>query len=158
MATNDPEKDREDISPRRGEGTYSSTDTLKSYNGGDDYEKNREKLRNSNANSKGVTQPVTGIDVRQAEEDFAELSKQLSSISQRSRRVPENLTKEEGKIDVESASNEHWDLESALHGSRAEEAQSGIKSKRIGKAINPFPSLYPVWITTEVACLKATHL
>ncbi|KAJ5223409.1 hypothetical protein N7468_007951 [Penicillium chermesinum] len=50
-----------------------------------DYEKQREDLRN--ANPQGMTSVQTGVDVEKAEQDFAELNRQLSSISHTARQV-----------------------------------------------------------------------
>ncbi|KAF1834121.1 ABC transporter CDR4 [Decorospora gaudefroyi] len=84
-----------------------------------------------------------GVNVQRGEADFAELSKELSRASHISRRlsgVPSKQSrKSHGAPDVEKAgiegseaSDEPFDLEATLRGSRAEEEAAGIKSKRIG--------------------------
>lgn len=101
-----------------------------------DYERERENLRN--ANSQGLTQPTGGVDVQKAEEEFAVLSKDLSRISEKSKRPftqEQNGSKEKGTHDVEGGSESKltFDLEAALHGSRDAEAAAGIRPKRIGE-------------------------
>ncbi|OAL69363.1 hypothetical protein A7D00_6482 [Trichophyton violaceum] len=100
-----------------------------------DYERERENLRN--ANLQGLTQPTGGVDVQKAEEEFAVLSKELSRISEKSKRPfiqEQNSLNEKGSYDVESGSESKsaFDLEAALHGSRDAEAAAGIRPKRIG--------------------------
>ncbi|KAK2814331.1 hypothetical protein FQN49_008218, partial [Arthroderma sp. PD_2] len=102
---------------------------------GSDYERDRENLRNSNR--QGLTQPTGGVDVQKAEEDFAVLNKELSRISEKSKRPfsqGQNGTKEKAVHDIEGGSDndEQFDLEAALHGSRDAEAAAGIRPKRIG--------------------------
>ncbi|EGE05354.1 BMR1 [Trichophyton equinum CBS 127.97] len=102
---------------------------------GSEYERERENLRN--ANRQGLTQPTGGIDVQKAEEEFAVLSKELSRISEKSKRPfiqAQNGLNEKGSYDVESGSEDKsaFDLEAALHGSRDAEAAAGIRPKRIG--------------------------
>ena len=112
----------------------SDADTLATPN---DYEKSREHLRN--ANSQGFTRPLSEVDVQKAEEDFAELSKQLSTISHDAKRTSRQISRgqhdEKGAADVESSSveDEQWDLETTLRGNRAAEVEAGIKPKRIGE-------------------------
>ncbi|EEP78977.1 BMR1 protein [Uncinocarpus reesii 1704] len=100
-----------------------------------DYEARRENLRNTNPH--GQTRPTSGVDVRKAEEEFAELSKQLSGISHRSRRLSRQQShrlneKSPEEIEESSTEGEHFDLESALHGSKSAEAEAGIRPKQIG--------------------------
>lgn len=87
----------------------------------------------------------SGVDVHRAEQEFAELSKELSRVSQRSRRASHSRRAVAGK-DVEKAipadraissgssetEGEPFDLEKVLRGARDEEERSGIKSKKIG--------------------------
>ncbi|KAL1979618.1 hypothetical protein VTN96DRAFT_5440 [Rasamsonia emersonii] len=94
------------------------------------------------ASDNGLTRTQSGVDVEQAEKDFAELNRELSGISQQARRLSKQLSKQSrtaAKLDdVEKlgsstdSDDESWDLESALRGSRAAEVQAGIKPKRIG--------------------------
>jgi hypothetical protein len=81
-----------------------------------------------------------GVNIQRAESDFAELSKELSRASHASRRLSRvQSRKGHGTTDVEKAaiegsetSDEPFDLEATLRGSRDEEEAAGIKSKRIG--------------------------
>ncbi|KAK2779104.1 hypothetical protein FQN52_006661 [Onygenales sp. PD_12] len=115
------------ISQKREEA--SDSDTLRA---GSDYEKGREDLRN--ANPEGLTRPQSGVDVQRAENDFAELSKELSAVSHQSRRYSRLQGKEGAEKDIEdsSPSEEPWDLETALRGNQAAEVEAGIRPKRIG--------------------------
>lgn len=114
----------------------SDADTLPD---GEKYEKQRETVRNNHPT--GLVQTHTGVDVQRAEQEFAELNKQLSHISQQSRRLSRTASRTSHRIpgekDVEktgssSDSEEPWDLETTLRGSKAAEHEAGIKSKRIG--------------------------
>jgi hypothetical protein len=84
----------------------------------------------STSSSKG------GVNISQAEADFAELSKALSHashISRRSSRVPSRKGDDVEKVaESDSASDEPFDLESVLRGNRDEEEAAGIKSKHVG--------------------------
>ncbi|PGH12949.1 hypothetical protein AJ79_03922 [Helicocarpus griseus UAMH5409] len=118
------------LSPQRREDGIenSDTDTLPS---GNDYEKGRENARN--ANPQGLTRPESGVDVQRAEDDFARLSKQFSHASHQSKRYS-RVEEKEARDDVESASasDEPWDLETALRGNQAAEVEAGVRPKRIG--------------------------
>ncbi|KAK2748986.1 hypothetical protein FQN57_007269 [Myotisia sp. PD_48] len=102
---------------------------------GSDYERNREQLRNSN--QQGLTRPTSlGVDVERAEQEFELLNRQLSGISEKARRDSRRFSTalhEKTDAEVEEAAEDvQFDLESALHGSRAEEVAAGIRPKRIG--------------------------
>ncbi|KAF1813941.1 hypothetical protein P152DRAFT_298802 [Eremomyces bilateralis CBS 781.70] len=94
-----------------------------------------------------------GVDVTQAEHDFAELSKELSRASYDARRLEKPQSRQSGKFvthgkthdvsraelpDIEkgptsdSSEEEAFDLEEYLRGSKSQEEEAGIKSKRIG--------------------------
>ncbi|KAL2354654.1 ATP-binding cassette transporter ABC2 [Cryomyces antarcticus] len=83
-----------------------------------------------------------GVDVARAQSDFAKLSRELTGLSQHSRRLSrsqsrKSIPKHAGTQDVENAassddSEEPFDLESALRGNKGLEEEAGIKSKRIG--------------------------
>ncbi|KMW67657.1 hypothetical protein BDDG_12240 [Blastomyces dermatitidis ATCC 18188] len=73
----------------------SDSDTLPADS---EYEKRLESLKNTH--SQGLSHPQTGVDVRRAEEDFAQLSKQLSVVSRNSRRHF-HLEEKQGQNDVE---------------------------------------------------------
>ena len=101
--------------------------------------------RNSNDFEKaGFTDVKGGVNIRRAEAEFAELSKELSRASNVSRRLSRIQSRqsrkdqavpdvEKGGIDdSEGSSDEPFDLEKTLRGSRDEEEAAGIKSKRIG--------------------------
>lgn len=100
------------------------------------YEDGREQVRNANAT--GLTRIQSGVDVERAQLDFAELNEQFSNISRLSKRES-RASKRDPLHDIEktgtsSTSNtEPWDLESALHGSKAAETEAGIKPKHIGR-------------------------
>lgn len=84
------------------------------------------------------------VNVHRAERDFAELSKELSRTSNISRRLSRVQSNKSGKgkvvTDVEkggvagsdASSDEAFDLEATLRGSKDDEEAAGIKSKRIG--------------------------
>ncbi|KAF2815630.1 ABC transporter CDR4 [Mytilinidion resinicola] len=81
-----------------------------------------------------------GVNVERAEAEFAELSKELSRVSQHSRRISRTHSrqKHETAADIEKAASsedseaEQFDLESTLRGNKSEADEAGIKSKRIG--------------------------
>ncbi|KAH8731975.1 ABC transporter CDR4 [Phaeosphaeriaceae sp. PMI808] len=99
--------------------------------------------RNSHQYSElGFSNVSDGVNVHRAEADFAELSKELSRTSNISRRLshaqsrqsrksPQDVEKS-GGTSSEDSSEELFDLEKTLRGSRDEEEAAGIKSKRIG--------------------------
>ena len=84
----------------------------------------------------------TGVSVERAEADFAELNRQLSGLSQTSRKLSKTTSRASGRraTDVEktaassddSEDGERFDLETTLRGAREEEKAYGIKAKRIG--------------------------
>ena len=91
--------------------------------------------------------PENRVSVARAEAEFAELSRQLSGISEKSKAISRRpsrgsiLTRGSGihEKDIEkelSNSTESevdsWDLEQTLRGTKIEDAAAGIKSKRIG--------------------------
>ncbi|KAJ9659731.1 ATP-binding cassette transporter snq2 [Neophaeococcomyces mojaviensis] len=101
-----------------------------------DYEKGRESLRVFNPS--GLTRTISGVDVKQAERDFADLSKELSREHRRVSRVQSRASNVKGARDLEKAissdntSEEDWSLEEVLRGNREAELDAGIKSKHIG--------------------------
>lgn len=114
------------------------------------YETNRETLRNSNP--RGLAHTHTGIDVGQAEEDFAELNRRLSGISQHSKRLSRQESRKSAKEpaagDVEKTtsseeSQEAWDLETTLRGNRNADYEAGIKPKHIGMLYTHFSTSSP---------------
>ncbi|PNS16438.1 ABC transporter G family member 21 [Sphaceloma murrayae] len=87
----------------------------------------------------------TGVDVKTGEEEFAQLGRQLSSLSQSSRRRSQQASRRASKVggvaaDVEKAAvdstssddGEPFDLQSYLRNSKAMEDEAGIKEKQIG--------------------------
>ncbi|KAJ5104762.1 hypothetical protein NUU61_002109 [Penicillium alfredii] len=105
----------------------------------DNCERQREEVRI--ANPQGMTSSQSGVDVEKAEQDFFELNRQFSSISHQARQISKQASRVSKPTataeDVEKAassadSEEPWDLESALRGNRAAEADAGIKDKHIG--------------------------
>lgn len=103
------------------------------------YEQNREQVRISIP--QGVTSHQSGVDVEKAEHEFAELNRQLSNISHQARRLSKQASRTSKApviSDIEKSgssadSDEPWDLETALRGNRAAEAEAGIKNKHIGE-------------------------
>lgn len=81
-----------------------------------------------------------GVNVSQAEADFAELNRELSRASHVSRRASRISShhKDGTGVDIEKAgesdisSEEPFDLERVLRGNRDEEEAAGIKSKHLG--------------------------
>lgn len=105
-----------------------------------DYEKGREAVRTASRHSNGLSHTKSGVDVEQAERDFAELSKQFSAHSRRMSRTHSNARASIANKDVEKATSsdattedENWDLEETLRGAREADSEAGIKSKYIGK-------------------------
>ncbi|KAH8599017.1 ABC-2 type transporter-domain-containing protein [Bisporella sp. PMI_857] len=110
----------------------------------DDPEKKRENVRNANPNGFSRTEP--GVNIKAAEADFAELGRQLTGISQASRKLSRTQSKQssrKGKTpsdDIEKAAEssdqtsdyEPFDLESTLRGNQAAEIESGMRPKHIG--------------------------
>lgn len=102
-----------------------------------DREKIYERPRISSDNN-SLQRTTSGVDVKQAERDFAELSKELSSISRRISRTQSKASGARGR-DLEKAvsssdetSEEAFDLEYTLRGNREADHAAGIKSKYIG--------------------------
>ncbi|EXJ60821.1 hypothetical protein A1O7_04974 [Cladophialophora yegresii CBS 114405] len=100
-------------------------------------EKKWERPRIS-SDAYGLQRTTSGVNVEQAERDFAELSRELSAISRRMSRTQSRASGFRAK-DVEKAisssdenSDDAFDLETALHGAREADNAAGIKSKYIG--------------------------
>ncbi|KAK5938051.1 ATP-binding cassette transporter snq2 [Knufia obscura] len=99
------------------------------------HEKALESLKLSSGN--GLLRTTSGVDVEQAERDFADLSKQFSRENRRTMsRVASRASNAKGANDIEKAisstSGEEWSLENVLRGNREAELEAGIKSKHIG--------------------------
>ena len=83
-------------------------------------------------------QKSTGVSVKRAEAEFAQLSRELSNYSQQHRQLSrvashkDNAEKDIEKTGSSSDESEVFDLEDTLRGSRQIEVDSGIKSKSIG--------------------------
>lgn len=104
-----------------------------------DTEAQRENARQNNPN--GFTKPTGGVSVEGAEAVFTELQRELTSLSEKSRRsrrqsIHSTHKKEsdvEGAAVTDSESEEvPFDLENTLRGYKATDEESGIRSKRIG--------------------------
>jgi ATP-binding cassette, subfamily G (WHITE), member 2, SNQ2 len=104
-----------------------------------DAEAHRENSRQNNPN--GFTNAIGGVSVEGAEAEFAELQKELTGLSEKSRRsrrqsihsTHNKKTDVEGVAATDSESEEiPFDLESTLRGNKATDEESGIRSKRIG--------------------------
>ena len=88
-------------------------------------------------------QQHSGVDIAQAQADFAELSRELSGLSQHSRRLSRTQSRKSAKggvvNDVEKAATlesthdeQQFDLEGYLRGNKSLEEEAGIKNKHIG--------------------------
>ena len=101
-------------------------------------EKTQNETRLS-ADSDRYKRTPSGVNVEQAEKDFAELSRELSALSRRMSRTQSRGSGVKAK-DLEKAvsssdeqSEDAFDLESTLRGDREADSAAGIKSKYIGK-------------------------
>ncbi|KAH8666459.1 ABC-2 type transporter [Xylariales sp. PMI_506] len=106
-----------------------------------DYDEARERARQSNPN--GTSTVNSGISVKQAEADFAELQRELSNMSRASRIRSHHSRGAAGDAEKATATvaesmgdsvstAEIFDLESALRSGLAAEQEAGIKPKHIG--------------------------
>ncbi|KIW79613.1 hypothetical protein Z517_06225 [Fonsecaea pedrosoi CBS 271.37] len=100
-------------------------------------EKHYERPRIS-TDSYGLQRTTSGVNVEQAERDFAELSRELSAISRRVSRTQSKVSHVRAR-DVEKAisssdeiSDDVFDLETTLRGAREADDAAGIKPKYIG--------------------------
>ncbi len=100
------------------------------------------------SNPRGNSNTNQGVDVAAAEREFAELSRRLSRMSEKShasQRISRQISRQQpgqGK-DVEKDVNVHeeeaevqggvFDLEAYLRGTESKEREAGIKPKRIGR-------------------------
>jgi ATP-binding cassette subfamily G (WHITE) protein 2 (SNQ2) len=130
--------------------TYEAIHTERNHNKQDNDSVRTASIDNDTArnshqyNETGFSDVTGGVNIKRAESDFAELSKELSRTSNISRRLSRVQSRQSRKdhavTDVEKAgvaasdtsSDEPFDLEKTLRGSRDEEEAAGIKSKRIG--------------------------
>ncbi|EKD15858.1 uncharacterized protein L3040_003283 [Drepanopeziza brunnea f. sp. 'multigermtubi'] len=112
-----------------------------SVNTAADPEAQRESARSANPN--GFSSTSSAINVKASEAEFAALQKELSGISENSRRlsrIQSNKSKKEtSEKDVEKHASEDsategepFDLEATLHGNYTAEQESGIRPKHIG--------------------------
>lgn len=105
----------------------------------------KETAVNSDAPSQRQSSEENGVDVLGAEKQFAELQRQISGISQASRKLSrqqsrvKSLKHGAGGRDLEKATPsdssedaEPFDLEDTLRGNKRLEEEAGIKSKQIG--------------------------
>jgi ATP-binding cassette, subfamily G (WHITE), member 2, SNQ2 len=104
-----------------------------------DIEAKTENVRHNNPN--GFTSPTGGVSVRGAEAEFAELQRELTGLSEKSRRsrrqsIHSTRNKETDVEGADVAGSEPeevpFDLESTLRGYKATDEEYGIRSKRIG--------------------------
>lgn len=113
-----------------------------------DVEKRRESHEQGRNNST-YSRPAapdrreTGVDVSAAQAEFAELGRQLTGLSQASRRLSRTQSRRSAKgglQDVEKAvsseqgseEGEPFDLETYMRGNKQMEDEAGIKAKQIG--------------------------
>ena len=88
----------------------------------------------------GVNKDFLGVDVYGAQQQFAELQRHISGLSEASRklsRTQSRRSQKHGGHDIEKAvssdeSEEPFDLEDTLRGNRRLDEEAGIKSKQIG--------------------------
>lgn len=103
----------------------------------------KSERRESYAESEPYTQrSAIGVNVEQAEAEFAELGRQLTQASQTSRRLSRTQSRRSAKggvQDVEKAissesseEGEPFDLETYMRGNKRLEDEAGIKGKQIG--------------------------
>lgn len=101
-----------------------------------DIEELREEARRNNPN--GLTRVSTGVSVKDAQEDFRDLQRELSRISRASRQSRKSdVAAEKGHKVLESQispseEEEQFDLEAALRGGLDAEREAGIRPKHIG--------------------------
>jgi hypothetical protein len=120
--------------------TTSSEHTTLPGDGNEDFGTGKESSQDFDCNGLVRTQSAC-VDVARAEEEFAQLNRQFSAYSERSRRLSTQQSRKYSKVkvgDVEKAvsaddsSEEPWDLETTLRGAKAADREAGIKTKRIG--------------------------
>jgi ATP-binding cassette subfamily G (WHITE) protein 2 (SNQ2) len=102
----------------------------------------RSSLESLHHTYSSINAPATGVNVQRAEQEFAELSRELSRVSQHSRlsrhtthHGPKHTDEEKvvGISPTDSVDTEdRFDLETTLRGNKSEEEAAGIKSKSIG--------------------------
>ncbi|KAJ9131215.1 ABC-2 type transporter [Coniochaeta hoffmannii] len=97
-----------------------------------DIEELREEARRNNPN--GLTRVHTGVSVKDAQDEFRDLQRELSRISRASRRSDANAEKGDKGLEsqVSEESEEQFDLEAALRGGLDAEREAGIRPKHIG--------------------------
>lgn len=126
------------FAPIHFDGQHRDNDSVGAASAHDSTARNSEKY-----NDTGFIDVKGGVNVLRAEAEFAELSKELSRTSHKSRRLSRVQSRQSRKdqviADVEKdsaassdTSDEPFDLAKTLRGSRDEEEAAGIKSKRIG--------------------------
>ncbi|KAG9245648.1 ABC-2 type transporter-domain-containing protein [Calycina marina] len=101
----------------------------------------------SSSNPNGFSRTESGVNVKEAEEEFHQLQRELSGISRMSRQISRTQSRQSSKkgrkgrdaADIEkiatasdAASDEPFDLESTLRGNKDAEVESGIRPKHIG--------------------------
>lgn len=105
----------------------------------EDAENQRENARSANPN--GFVSTNQGIDVKAAEAEFAELQRELTGISTRSKALSKTRSKsktadagdvEKNAESIAESKTGQFDLENTLRGNRQAEEDSGIRSKHIG--------------------------
>ncbi|KAF2235879.1 putative ABC transporter [Viridothelium virens] len=136
--------------------TSTQSSTVAEKDLGVEFEKQRGAAR---TRGHGLTRTSSqpGVDVERAEQEFAELSKEMSKVSEWSRKIyksgsrpsllkasvsnfSETVAKTNGRmvtdiekgVDSDGSSEESFDLEATLRGGKRREEESGIRSKRIG--------------------------
>ncbi|KUJ20599.1 uncharacterized protein LY89DRAFT_579567 [Mollisia scopiformis] len=103
-----------------------------------DTESIRENVRHANPN--GFSSTSQGVNIKAAEAEFATLQRELSGISQASRKLSRTQSRkvasekdvEKTASDGSTTEEEPFDLEHVLRGNHTAEQESGIRSKHIG--------------------------
>ena len=126
------QKPRDQISPTP---YRSDADTV--HERDHDYEKTPQIGLTPSRGSNGLARAESGVDVEQAQRDFADLSKQFSAHSRRMSRTYSRVSMKndqdvEKALSSEETSQDSWDLEDTLRGARKADQEAGIKSKYIG--------------------------
>ncbi|CZR61096.1 protein SNQ2 [Phialocephala subalpina] len=102
-----------------------------------DSESIRENARRENPNGFST---IEGVNIKAAEAEFATLQRELSGISQASKRLSRSQSRkgvsekdvEKSASDGSTTEDETFDLENVLRGDHTAEQESGIRSKKIG--------------------------
>lgn len=116
--------------------TFENVTERRQYASIADPEKQRERARHSNP--RGFSRVHTRVSVHEAEAEFRELQRELTTISEKNKhptKVPSRTSLDlEKSLGSESTNvdGEQFDLEAILRGDQREEQDAGMKTKQIG--------------------------